>query len=86
MRREDFASAEGNCRGEGSSEGSAFRGIFILVEQNGLGATRLPVVSTTGLLREAWRKQQGTEPGKDSSGCTGCGHSLKTVSFVGNHT
>lgn len=32
MRREDFASAEGNCR-ESSSEGNAFRGTFILMEQ-----------------------------------------------------
>lgn len=56
------------------------------MEQNRLGAMRLPVVSTTGLLREAWRKQQGAEPREDVRGCSSCGCILKTVSLAGNHT
>lgn len=76
MRGGHFASAEGNCRGEGSSEGSAFRRYLFQreLQRNRSGAMRLPVGAAAGLLREARKKQQGTERREDGSGCTGCAH------------
>lgn len=47
---------------------------------------RLPEASITGLLRKAWTKQQGTEPRKDGSGSTSCGHRFKTEPCRQPHT
>lgn len=69
MRMGDFA---GNCRGEVSSEGSAFRRVFVL-----MGAAAKHIGSNEiayGAHSRARSKQQGTEPWKDGTGCTGFVH------------